>query len=211
MTAMEKLKPIKVILVDDHPLVMEGLKSRLEQETDIQIVATLEDPRQLLDQTKMLRPDVIVMDISMPHIDGFELAQTVKQQFGASVKIVMLSGYTYDEFYQKAYELGVHAYLSKQSSYPQIIGSIRQSMMGHVLVAERVIRQNKQDQLTPTEREVLVLMAKENTNQEIADVLAMSKRTVEYHIASIIQKLGVKTRVGAVAKGYENGLLSSSG
>ena len=101
MTAMEKSKPIKVILVDDHPLVMEGLKSRLEQEADIHIVATLEDPRQLLDQMKMLRPDVIVIDISMPHIDGFELAQSVKQQFKA-VKIVMLSGYTYDELYQKA-------------------------------------------------------------------------------------------------------------
>lgn len=201
-------KKIRVVLLDDHPLVLEGLKSRLEKEPDIEVPKTFGDPLELLDGIEALRPDVLVMDISMPRMNGFELGKKLKERFGHSLKIILLSGYTYDEFYSKAYEFGAHAYLSKQSSYAQIINAIKQSMLGHALVSEKMLSKAVQP-LTPTEREVLKCIAKEQTNKEIARELAMSQRTVEYHLTSINQKFGVKTRIGAVVKGYETGLLGS--
>lgn len=201
---------IRVILLDDHPLVMEGLKNRLEKEADIQVAATLADPRQLLGRIEADKPDVLVMDISMPHLDGFELAGEVRKRYGASVKIVLLSGYMYDEFLQKAYDIGVHAYLSKQTTYSGIINAIRQSMAGHVLIPEKALPRLKQDRLTRAERTVLLYIAQEKTNKEIAEMLRLSQRTVESHITSLTGKLGIKSRVGAVAKGYELGLLGAA-
>ncbi|MNP69623.1 Transcriptional regulatory protein ComA [compost metagenome] len=104
----------------------------------------------------------------------------------------------------------MNAYLSKQASYAQIINAIRQSMSGHLLVPERIFNNSAQDKLTPVEREVLLRVAREMNNREIARDLAISQRTVEYHLTAIIQKLGVKSRVGAVAKGYELGILGPS-
>lgn len=198
---------IKVLLLDDHPLVMEGLKNRLERESDMQVVGTFSDPHALLAQIGIINPDVAVIDISMPGMNGFELAEQLKRTYDMSIKLIVLSGYVYDEYVHKAYEAGVHAYLSKQSTYPQIINAIRQSMLGHRLVPERMTALPKADQLTPTERQVLKQIALEKTNKEIAVELAMSQRTVEYHMAAINRKLDVKTRIGAVAKGYELGLL----
>ncbi|SMF88883.1 two component transcriptional regulator, LuxR family [Paenibacillus uliginis N3/975] len=200
----------RVILLDDHPLVMDALRSRLEQEKDIRVLETFTDPRHLLERIGLSKPDVLVLDVSLPYMDGFELTKQLKKEYGSSLKIIMLSGYTYDEFYRKAYELGVNAYLSKQASYGQIINAVRQSMSGHMLVPERLFMASGQDKLTPAEREVLVRVAKEMSNKEIARDLAVSQRTVEYHLTAILQKLGVKSRVGAVAKGYELGIVGSS-
>ncbi|WP_410768526.1 response regulator [Fontibacillus sp. BL9] len=201
---------VKVVLLDDHPLVMEGLKRRLEEEPNITVNAALNDPRLLLEQIERYMPDVLVMDVSMPYMDGFEVADLLKKRYGESLKIIMLSGYVYDEFYRKAYELGVNAYLSKQATYHEIINAIIQSVSGHILVSEKVFKRAQMDKLTATEREVLNLVARELTNKDIAKELAISQRTVEYHLTSIIQKLGAKTRIGAVAKGYELGILGQA-
>ena len=197
---------ISVVLLDDHPLVLEGLKRRLEQEPDIEVPRTYSDPVELLEGIGLCKPDVLVLDIAMPRLNGFELGQTLKEKYGHALKIIVLSGYMYEEFYKKAYEIGVHAYLSKQSTYPQIINAIKQSMLGHALVPEKIWHAEP-EKLTRMERDVLRRVAEEKTNKEIAAVLSISQRTVEYHLASINQKLGVKSRAGAVAKGYEKGLL----
>lgn len=200
-------EPITVVLLDDHPLVMEGLNNRLNREPDIQVVKTFSDPLLFLSEVEALRPDVVVMDIRMPQLDGFEVVRRLKDQYGLSVKIILLSGYNYHEFQLKAYDLGVHAYLSKQATYGQIINAIHQSMLGHVLIPEKMLSSNLEESLTATEREVLNRIALEMTNKEIAQDLAISQRTVEYHIASITQKFGVKSRIGAVVKGYQAGIL----
>lgn len=160
-----------------------------------------------LSEVEALRPDVVVMDIRMPQLDGFEVVRRLKDQYGLSVKIILLSGYNYHEFQLKAYDLGVHAYLSKQATYGQIINAIHQSMLGHVLIPETMLSPNLEESLTATEREVLNRIALEMTNKEIAQDLAISQRTVEYHITSITQKFGVKSRIGAVVKGYQAGIL----
>lgn len=200
-------QPIKVLLLDDHPLVMEGLKNRLEREQDMQVVETFSDPLEVLKRIRAIKPDVAVIDISMPGMTGFDLAIEIKQTYDMAIKLIVLSGYVYDEYVQKAYEIGIHAYLSKKATYPQIINAIRQSMLGLRLIPENITTLPRADQLTLTEKAVLKQIALENTNKEIAKELAMSQRTVEYHIAAINRKLDVKTRVGAVAKGYEMGLL----
>jgi len=200
-------RPIKVLLLDDHPLVMEGLKNRLEREQDMLVVGTFSEPHEVLKRIGTLKPDVAVIDISMPSMTGFDLAIEIKQTYDMAIKLIVLSGYVYDEYVHKAYEIGIHAYLSKQATYPQIINAIRQSMLGLRLVPEKMTTLPRADQLTPTEKEVLMQIALEKTNKEIARELAMSQRTVEYHMAAINRKLDVKTRVGAVAKGYELGLL----
>lgn len=200
-------QPIKVLLLDDHPLVMEGLKNRLEREQDMRVVGTFNDPHKLLKCIDTLKTDVAVIDISMPGMTGFDLATEIKRSYDIAIKLIVLSGYVYDEYVHKAYEIGIHAYLSKQATYPQIINAIRQSMLGLRLVPEKMTTLPRADQLTPTEREVLKQIAMEKTNKEIARELAMSQRTVEYHMAAINRKLDVKSRVGAVAKGYEMGLL----
>lgn len=200
-------QPIKVLLLDDHPLVMEGLKNRLEREQDMRVIGTFNDPHKLLRCIDTLKPDVAVIDISMPGMTGFDLATEIKRTYDIAIKLIVLSGYVYDEYVHKAYEIGIHAYLSKQATYPQIINAIRQSMLGLRLVPEKMTTLPRADQLTPTEKEVLKQIAMEKTNKEIAKELAMSQRTVEYHMAAINQKLDVKSRVGAVARGYEMGLL----
>jgi DNA-binding NarL/FixJ family response regulator len=198
---------IKVLLLDDHPLVMEGLKNRLDREQDMQVIETFSEPLELLKSIDALKPDVAVIDISIPGMTGFDLAVEIKRTYDMEIKLIVLSGYVYDEYVQKAYDIGVHAYLSKQATYPQIINAIRQSMLGLRLVPETMTTLPRADQLTPTEKDVLKQIALEKTNKEIARELAMSQRTVEYHMAAINRKLDVKTRVGAVAKGYEMGLL----
>ncbi|WP_057763044.1 response regulator transcription factor [Cytobacillus praedii] len=200
-------QPIKVILLDDHPLVLEGLKNRLEREKDMLVVGTFNDPSVMLKRIGALKPDVAIIDISMPGMTGFDLAVEIKKTFDMAIRLIVLSGYVYDEYVHKAYEIGIHAYLSKQATYPQIINAIRQSMLGLRLIPEKMTILQRADQLTPTEKKVLKQIALEKTNKEIARELAMSQRTVEYHMAAINRKLDVKTRVGAVAKGYEIGLL----
>ena len=200
-------QPIKVLLLDDHPLVMEGLKNRLEREQDMLVVGTFNEPYELLNRISVLKPDVAIIDISMPGMTGFDLAVEIKKTYDMAIKLIVLSGYIYEEYVHKAYEIGVHAYLSKQTTYPQIINAIRQSMLGMRLIPEKMTTLPRADQLTPTEKKVLKQIALEKSNKEIARELAMSQRTVEYHITAINRKLDVKTRVGAVAKGYEIGLL----
>ncbi|MBQ4901404.1 response regulator transcription factor [Paenibacillus sp. Marseille-P2973] len=199
---------IRVYLLDDHPLLLEGLKNRLEAEPGIEVPHAFTDPYEFTVQIERSCPDVVLMDISLPHTDGFQLALQLKERYGNALKIILLSGYTYEEFYFKAFKIGVHAYLSKQASYAKIINAIKQSMLGHILVPENIgAAHSSTDALTPAEREVLRMLAQEKTNKEIASELAISQRTVEYHLASINQKLGAKTRIGAVVKAFELGLL----
>ncbi|MBH5319831.1 response regulator transcription factor [Paenibacillus sp. GSMTC-2017] len=203
---------IRVYLLDDHPLVLEGLKNRLDAEPGIEVLRTFTDPRDFSAQMERVCPDVVLLDISLPHMDGFQLAEQLKERYGNTLKVILLSGYTYEDFYYKAYKIGVHAYLSKQVSYAKIINAIKQSVLGHIIIPEGLGAANvSPDALTPAERAVLQLLAKEKTNKEISEELAISKRTVEYHLNAINGKLGVKTRIGAVVKGFELGHLTFLG
>ncbi|GAX89538.1 response regulator transcription factor [Effusibacillus lacus] len=200
-------KPIKVMLVDDHPLVMNGLRNWLEGEPDIQVVGAFDNGITAFEEMRQLLPDVVVLDIRMPGINGLELARQIKGEYGDSVKLVILSGYVYEEYQRTAFEIGVHAFVPKNASYDQILNAIRQSALGNYLIFEKTKQYETHQLLTPTEIQVLQLVAQEKTNGDIAKELNMAKRTVEYHISSIIQKLGADSRIGAVVKGFQKGII----
>ncbi|MFD1775540.1 response regulator transcription factor [Paenibacillus rhizophilus] len=199
---------INVILVDDHPLVMEGLRSFLDRDHGIIVLAVFDKAKDLLAQLPSYKVDVIVMDIRMPEMNGFELARSIKAGY-ESIRLVMLSGYSYEEYQRAAFEIGVHAFVPKNAPYSSIVNAIRQSFLGNILVTERAMQYMNRDRLTRMEHRILQLIAQEQNNQQISDELGISKRTTESHISSILIKLGVDSRVGAVVKGFQNGILNA--
>ncbi|MFD0588622.1 response regulator transcription factor [Paenibacillus sp. GCM10027627] len=197
-----------VYLVDDHPMVTKGLQGCLEQEQDIRVLGVFQDGEAVLEQLqKGVWPDLIVTDVCMKTTSGFDLARTVRARYGSEIKMIMLTGYYYEEYMKTAFELGVYAFISKESPYGHIVNAIRQSMFGHMLIPESYHLAGRKERLSVVEVKVLGLIAKEWTNVQIAEYLDVSKRTVENHITSILAKLGVDSRVGAVVQGIQRGII----
>ncbi|RYM02936.1 response regulator transcription factor [Sporolactobacillus sp. THM7-7] len=197
---------ISVLLVDDHVLMLMGLKELLEKESDLQVEDALSDPTALASRIKFSHPDVAVLDVRLKSQNGIELTQMLKEQF-PYLKVVLLSGYAYDEYIEAAIQAGADAYVSKEKSNTELITTIRQVYRGKKLFPD-VHPGRSGEALTPKEREILALIADELTTAEISDRLSISKRTVEYHIASILRKLDADSRIGAVVNGIKKGLLN---
>ncbi|GCF76747.1 DNA-binding response regulator [Bacillus cereus] len=197
---------IHTLLVDDHLLVMLGIQRLLESEEDIEVINTVHDPSILIKTVEDTRPDVIVTDIRMKQYNGIELTKDLLSKF-PDVKVVILSGYDHEEYYNAAFEAGASAYITKERSAFDLANAIRQSHMGYILFSKNQIIGNNIEALTSAEQRILLLISKDKTNYEISTDLSISKRTVEYHISSIIRKLGVDSRVGAVVKGIKKGLI----
>lgn len=197
---------INVLLVDDHVLMLMGLKEILEKEPDLHVVATLSDPSALESAIRLRNPDVIVLDVRMKTENGIELAKIVRKEFPA-LKIVILSGYNYDEYIDAAKQAGADAYVTKEKSNTELITAIRQACRGQRTFPYQH-REQAGEALTAKEREILGQIAADKTNAEISEELSISKRTVEYHIASIMRKLDADSRVGAVVNGIKKGLLN---
>lgn len=197
---------INVLLVDDHVLMLMGLKELLEKESDLHVVATLSDPSALEETIGRRNPDVIVLDVRMKTENGIELAKIVRQEF-PDLKIVILSGYNYDEYIDAARQAGTDAYVTKEKSNTELITAIRQVCQGRRIFPYQH-REQAGEALTAKEREILRQIAADKTNAEISEELSISKRTVEYHIASIMRKLDADSRVGAVVNGIKKGLLN---
>ena len=198
---------IKVVLIDDHPLVLKGLSSILNEDPEFEVVGTFDRGEKAIEELKHLEPDVLIMDPYMSEVNGLDVIRRIKKQFDNSLRIIMFSAYDSEELLRMVYDIGIHAYVLKSAPINQLINAIKQSYLGNILISERLFRHRGDECLTNTEIKILQLIAQEKTNNEIADELNISKRTVEYHISSIIQKLGVDSRVGAVVKGIQKGLL----
>jgi DNA-binding NarL/FixJ family response regulator len=197
--------PISVILVDDHVLMLNGLKELLDKEADLHVVAALSDPCTLKQTITRQRPDVLVLDVRLKAQNGIAIAGQLKNEFPA-LKIIILSGYHYREYIEAADQAGADAYVTKETSNSDLTRAIRAVHLGRrVFPNLNPVPQGKT--LTPKEREILKLIAADLTNAEIGEELSISKRTVEYHVTSIIQKLGVDSRLGAVVIAIKKGLL----
>lgn len=194
---------IKVLLVDDHLMFMLGIKQLLDSENDLTILGIIDDPSDLNEKLKDDKPHVIVMDIRMKDYNGIELTKKITKIY-PDIKIIILSGYNYDEYMKAAYEAGAYAFISKENSTYELANAIRESYKGNKLIVEKKEKQL----LTETELEVLKLISQDKTNSEISDILVISKRTVEHHVSSIINKLKVDSRVGAVVKGMKSGMIN---
>ncbi|MEK4223095.1 response regulator transcription factor [Bacillus sp. FSL W8-0116] len=196
---------VKVLLVDDHLLVMLGIQQLLENETDLEVVNTICHLTDLEKEIIEHNPDIIVMDIRMKNDNGIEWTKKITEKY-PTCKVVILSGYDYDEYIHAAYEAGAYAFVTKEKSVFELANAIRQSHLGiKSFPIDRLSNYNTP--LTKIELKILQIISEDRTNAEISELLAISRRTVEHHVSSILRKLDVDSRVGAVVKAIKLGLL----
>jgi DNA-binding NarL/FixJ family response regulator len=206
----EEGRPIRVMLVDDHAVVREGLRSYLELEESLDIVGEASNGREAVRRAHELRPDVILMDLVMPEMDGIAATKAIREQH-PNTKVIVLTSFVEEEKVIPAIQAGAAGYLLKNVSAPELVRAIQAAVGGQAqldpLVArklmERVTAPPRDpeaalaDLLTDREREVLKLIASGYSNKEIARELVVSERTVKGHVSNILNKLGVQDRTQA--------------
>jgi DNA-binding NarL/FixJ family response regulator len=195
---------IKIIIADDHTLFINGLKLLLKEEPWIEVIDVANDGRELLDILTKTTPDLILLDINMPAMNGLDAARYIKQTH-SSIKLIILSTYNEDHLVDKAKQVGINGYLLKNSSKEDLLQTIRlvinnQSAFPYLEPKKENIFDKedtflKQFNLTKRETEIILLLKNNLTNQQIADQLFLSIYTVETHRKNIMQKLGLKTPV----------------
>jgi len=202
--------PIRVLVVDDHPMVRAGLTATISPEPDMTVVASASTGKEGLEQFRQHQPDVTLMDLRMPEMGGVEAINTIRAEF-PSAKIIVLSTYQGDEDIFRALEAGAATYLLKDTLAEKMIGVIREVASGGrpILpeVAQRLTSRMFQGVLTAREMEVLHLMATGKRNKEIAGDLGISDETVQGHVKNILAKLSVHDRTEAVAVAIRRGIV----
>ena len=205
---------IRIMLVDDHAVVRSGLSAFLTVNPDLELVAEAENGEQAVIRANLVKPDVILMDLMMPVMDGVAATRAIKQQ-NPGIQIVALTSFQEDELVQNALKAGAMGYLMKNVSSRELAAAIRAAKEGKMTLspeaAQALVRANQQaeetETLTEREREVLKLMVEGLNNAEIAERLVVSLSTVKYHISNILMKLGVDNRVGAVTMAIQKKLV----
>jgi len=209
---------IRVLLADDQALVRGGFRLILDAEPDIEVVGEAADGEQAVAAALETRPDVVLMDIRMPVLDGIEATRRLIPQLDAT-RVVMLTTFDLDDYVVDAFRAGASGFLLKTAPPPQLVAAIRTVHTGDGLLApastRRLIEQSARppvpaaalDTLTAREYDVLRLLAQGLTNAEIAAELVVEPSTVKSHVASLLAKLGLRDRVQAVVFAYENGIV----
>jgi len=213
---------IRVLLCDDQALVRSGFRLILESREDIEVVGEAEDGRKAIDLAGRILPDVILMDIRMPNLDGVEATQRLVSG-GSAARILILTTFDLDEYVYEAIRAGASGFLLKDVEPAQLVDAIRVVAAGEALLAPSVTRRlldhfaqtlpgeaNPAPELvslTERELEVLKLLAGGLSNSELAERLFLSETTVKSHISSVFRKLGLRDRVQAVVLAYEAGLV----
>ncbi len=211
---------IRVLIVDDQALVRAGLRSILEDETGIEVVGEAEDGRDAIARVSAVNPDVLLMDIRMPTLNGLEATQIICS--GASPPhIVILTTFDLDEYVYEALRAGASGFLLKDAPADELIRAVRVVFDGGALLAPTVTRRliarfsgrtppqlsTGLGDLTQRERDVLLLVARGLSNHEVAQTLFLSETTVKTHVAHMLDKLGLRDRVQAVVLAYESGVV----
>lgn len=205
---------IRIMLVDDHTVVRSGLSAFLSANPDMELVGEAENGEQAVVRAGLLTPDVILMDLMMPVMDGVAATRAIKKQ-NPQVQIIALTSFQEDELVQNALQAGAVGYLMKNVTARELAAAIRSAREGRMTLApeaaQALVRASQQAQetetLTEREREVLVLMVDGLNNAEIAERLVVSLSTVKYHISNILMKLGVDNRVAAVSMAIQKKLI----
>jgi len=212
---------VKVLLVDDQELVRSGFRVLVEAEPDLEVVGEAGDGIAAVAEARRLRPDVVLMDIRMPKLDGIEATRSICDLL-PDTKVVILTTYDLDQYVFAALQAGAVGFLLKDVPARQLVEAVRSVVSGGALLSPvitlRMIREfarrpsrQKRDELlsalTAREAEVLTLIALGLSNQEVADRLVISEATVKTHVARILQKLGLRDRVQAVVVAYESGVV----
>ena len=216
---------LAVLIADDQALVRAGFRMILEAEGDIEVVGEASDGREAVAETERLRPDVVLMDVRMPDVDGIEATRRLLGAVRApDTKVVMLTTFDMDEYVYDALKAGASGFLLKDVPPEQLVAGIRAVANGDALLAPAVTRRvieefvrrppasvrklpPKLAELTPREFDVLRRIAHGLSNAEIAAELYVSETTVKTHVAHVLMKLGLRDRVQAVVLAYESGLV----
>ena len=213
---------IRILIADDHTVLRQGTRKLLEEEPDMEVVAEALDGEEAVNLAKELRPDVVLMDIAMPGLDGIAATKMIKQEC-PEINVLILSAYDDDPFVFKLLQAGAAGYLLKSVHSQELISGVRAVHHGdsvlHPTIARKVLSRlafasEKSSAMTSvgglSEREVelLKLMTNGLSNKEIANELGLSIRTVQGHVAQIFNKLGVNSRTEAVVRGLQEGLVA---
>lgn len=208
-------KPIRVMIVDDHAVVRGGLSKFLMVYKDLELVAEAENGEIAVQRCALHQPDVVLMDMVMPVMDGVTATRQIRQRY-PNVQIIALTSFPEESLVQGALQAGAIGYLLKNVTAVELAGAIRSAYAGRMTLSSEAsevlansLRQppTPDNQLTEREREVLALMVKGMSNQEIAVKLVVSLGTVKFHIGNIFMKLGVQSRVEAVTLALQRHLV----
>jgi DNA-binding NarL/FixJ family response regulator len=216
---------VRVLIADDQALVRTGFRLILDAEEDIEVVGEAENGRDALEQARNVRPDVILMDIRMPEMDGIQATRSLTQGGGDSpARVLILTTFDLDEYVYDALQAGASGFLLKDVPPEQLAAGVRVVAAGEALLAPSITRRlveefahNRRapaepppalEELTPRELEVFKLLARGLSNAEIAGDLVVSETTVKTHVARVLMKLGLRDRVQAVVLAYEAGVVT---
>ncbi len=211
---------ISIVLADDHPVVRQGLRRFLEPEPDFSVVGETGDGLETVRLVERLRPDVLVLDLVMPGLSGFDILPILRQR-APRTRVVVFSMYANDDFIRQALRSGAAAYVLKGCDPAHAVEAIREAMAGRRYLSPAIARRfeayrgkaetappDPHDLLTPRERQALQLAAEGHTNAEIAARLSISPRTAEMHRASALRKLGLKSPTELVRYAIRRGMIS---
>ena len=201
------MEKIRILLTDDHTLVRSGIRSLLEHEPGLSVIGEAEDGRAAVRLACKLKPDVVIMDIAMPLLNGLEATRQIKTQC-PDVKVLVLSMHDNEEYIRQALEAGAMGYILKDAAAQELISAIQSVYRGEAVLSPAVTRlviedylrwggarpQDEIDGLSPREREVLQLIAEGYTNKQIAEILSISIKTVQAHRNNLMQKLDLHDR-----------------
>lgn len=216
------MSKMKVLIVDDHVIVREGLRALLETQPDIKIVGEAANGQEALNKVVEVKPDIVLMDITMPGINGLEATRQIKQR-NPDVKILVLTVHEGDEYFFKMLTAGASGYFVKGGSSSELVSAMRIVRQGDVYlyptVAKKLLGEylqrvrtgnNKKDYngLTNRERQVLKLIAEGDSNQKIAELLVLSPTTVQTHRTHIMAKLGIHNRTELVKYAIKHGFIT---
>jgi len=209
---------IKIIIADDHGVVAEGLKHLVEAQADMEVVALAVDGREAVRQARDLRPDVVLMDLSMPELNGADATRAILER-DPKCRVIVLSMYSEREYVRRALKAGAAGYVVKRSAAKEVVDAIRAVHAGQRYLSPRVAdvvlddytgeeRDDPLARLSAREREVLQLLAEGHTGAQIAQRLSLSQKTVETYRARLVEKLGIRDVAGLVRFAIQRGIVS---